>query len=189
MRRLGDRCERGLEAPYCRSARDRLSPHDPGSQHRAGHRQAVPLIGRPHAAPENLDSPAGFLESCRGVSRPTTEAAYLVNQRNAANAAVIAVEMRRPSAAAFNQSQTDKPGLRGGITPLSNNNIVETGESQYWATGGRVREYRLLNRVPITLPRIDLLGRCVSQVRNPPHLTSAPSTSPVHWRYRPAHDY
>ncbi len=104
-----------------------------------------------------MDSPAGFLESCRGVSRPTTEAAYLVNQRNAANAAVIAVEMRRPSAAAFNQSQTDKPGLRGGITPLSNNNIVETGESQYWATGGRVREYRLLNRVPITLPRIDLV--------------------------------
>ena len=68
----------------------------------------------------------GFEDACSCRKQPC---------RTAANAAVIAVEMRRPSAAAFNQSQTDKPGLRGGITPLFNNYIVETDESQYWATG------------------------------------------------------
>src|SRR5271166_1684108 len=80
--------------------------------------------------------------------RPPTEAAYLVNQRNAANAAVITVEMRRPNAAAFNQSQTDSPVLRGGITSAKQHNIAKRSESQIWEIGGRVREYSLLNRVP-----------------------------------------
>ena len=107
-------------------------------------------IDRHFRSPRIPDSRAAFLESCGGgVPRPPTEAAYLANQRTAANAAVIAVEMRRPSAAALNQSQTDKPGLRGGITPLSSNNIVGTGKSQSWATGGRVRKYRLLDRYQI----------------------------------------
>jgi hypothetical protein len=47
--------------------------------------------------------------------RPPTEAAYLANQSAAANAAVIAVEMKRPIAAALTQSQKDSPVLRRRI--------------------------------------------------------------------------
>ena len=60
-----------------------------------------------------------------------TAAAYLANQSTATNAAVIAVEMRRPIAAALNQSQTDGPGLRGGIN-VRLPDIIKTGDSQYW---------------------------------------------------------
>jgi hypothetical protein len=50
----------------------------------------------------------------------------------AANAAVIAVEMRRPNAAAFNRSQTDVSVLRGGITAAKQHNIAKRSESQIY---------------------------------------------------------
>ena len=49
--------------------------------------------------------------------KPPPEAAYLANQRTAANAAVIAVEMRSPRAIIFNNSQTDKDAFPIGNQP------------------------------------------------------------------------